>query len=157
MILEAVLNILIIKEASKIGFSLSSHHCKSWQGRQKRDENWRTVYHPRLVISVGSCFYPFYPQIHSPFNTTGTFTVFIECLWYSQHYFWFAKTADIPWDQLCMSHSPHSLVQGQAAVLLWQMLSGLRAWGASPQWHSTADGRGFLSEYGLNIHNICTF
>lgn len=83
MILEAGLSILLIKEASKMGFSIScttSHHCNSWQGREKRDEKLRTVYHPRLVIYVESPFYPFYPQISPPFNTIGTFTVFHRVL-----------------------------------------------------------------------------
>lgn len=45
-----------------MGFSIyctTSHHCKSWQERQKRDEKLRTVYHPRLVIYVGSFSIPF--------------------------------------------------------------------------------------------------
>lgn len=156
IILEVGIKILLNKDASKMGFSIScttSHHYKSWQGRQKRDEKWKTVYHSRQVIYVGRSFYLFYPQMSPPFNTTGTFTVFIECLWYSQHCFW--SSCEV---SSALPFSPPAAVAGSGSWIISpdSCCQGSEPGGASPQWHSPENGRGFLSEYGLNIYNICT-
>lgn len=63
MIWKAGLRILCTKEDSKKGISISctnSHHCKSWQGKEERDEKWWIIYQPRVVISVEKVFLSFF-------------------------------------------------------------------------------------------------